>query len=404
MNDQKQVRRALLVGRTHQLMWAMPQLLSRAGFSVDVVTFAKIMKKSKFVRNCTLVSSYPSLIASLQEHLRNQYDWIIVNEDEPLAVIKHSELSEEDKLKVLPVLSKDDFVHLYSKIGLSNIFEARGVNTPPFFVVTHLDEAVIRAEELGYPVFIKVDSSGGGRGIFECKDTSDLRRIPNQIFLEPVLLQKKLLGVELDLSALYLEGNLVHFNYAVVEKTMSPFGPSSLRTFKALSSIEEAIFKELNHIGKALGAHGFTNISCMETSEGRFYFEVDMRPNAWIEFPRYYGEDPAERIAKWFAYKEKLIYPVDLIPAKPASLRLPYFLRLKRWELFCNRYGVWKYIPKDDGKLVIRLILEELFQINIKHYFFLLIKLVTPEKCHDKLRVFKRLIEAKFPRRLGAKI
>ncbi len=102
------------------------------------------------------------------------------------------------------------------------------------------------------------------------------------LFVRPLLLQKKVEGTVLDLAAIYLEGELVHFSYAVVERGMGRFGPSVLRTYHASSAVEHAVFDELAALGRALGFNGFVNITCMDAADGsgRHYIEADMRPNA----------------------------------------------------------------------------------------------------------------------------
>jgi hypothetical protein len=356
-------RQALLIGRNHNLAWALPSLLARAAFHVDVITSSSAMRWSRFVRDCDVIPSSCSLLSAISQRMQKRYDWVIPTEDGVLQEIVNSSLSIEEKLKILPVRRKENFAHLYSNIGLSQTLAAHGISTPPFFVACNLGEALLGAHRLGYPVLIKRSASCGGAGVFEYKTVSDLRKIPRDLLEQPFLVQKKIAGIEIDLSAIYLEEDLVHFNYARPEKVCChQFGPSFLRTYQSLSRAEEPLFRELEQIGKALGAHGFTNIGCIESFEGRrFYFEVDMRPNVWVDFPRFLGEDPSFRIRKWFSQKEKLSYPVLAAPHFPQQIAMPYFLRLRRWELFFNRYRVWRFIPKEDKKLILRLILYKLF-------------------------------------------
>ncbi|HSX10871.1 MAG TPA: hypothetical protein VLF94_04055, partial [Chlamydiales bacterium] len=297
---------ALIIGRDHGLAWALPQLLTRAGFSVDAIISSPLMKRCKFLRNCFLVPHTRSLIPTIAEKMNKGYDWIVITEDGPLTEVLESNLSVEDKLKILPVQAPENFIHLYSKIGLSKVFSDQGVPTPPSAVAKTITEALSEANRLGYPILLKQDSSGGGSGIFEAHSAADLKTLQPQFFQKPVLVQKQIPGIEVDLSPLYFHGKLIHFNYAKIEKTTSRFGPSSVRTYSPLSRVDEQVFRELAHIGKVLGAHGFVNMSCIESEGRRFYFEADMRPNAWVEFPRFFSEDPAIRIRNWFLNKETL--------------------------------------------------------------------------------------------------
>jgi len=381
---------ALLIGRSDDLTWVLPQMLRRAGFYVDAVTSCALMKNCKFIRNCDAIPLNQSLLPAITQSMRREYDWIVITDDETVTEVLKSNLSVEDKLKLLPVQREENFVHLHSKIGLSQVFSAKGVNTPPFFVAKNPNEALFGANQLGYPVLIKFDSSGEGAGIFECSMPSDIRALKVQLFDKPILVQKKISGIEIDLSAVYWEENLIHFSYATPERTCrNKFGPSVLRNYHPLSTVDEQIFRELTHIGKVLGAHGITNISCIKSEGRRFYFEADMRPNVWIELTRCFGEDPSIRIQKWFSHKEKLSYPVPVLPNQPSQILIPYFLRLKRVELLFNRYNVWKFIPRDDWKLVVRLLLNHLFLFKIKHSLIAAAKRVIPQKYHTTLRKLK---------------
>lgn len=351
---------ALLIGRSDSLAWALPSLLVRAGFVVDAITSNSCLKYSKFIRNCTVVHRDQSLLCEIVRHLKQQYDWIIITEDGVLEEVLNSKLSLEEKLKILPVQRVENFCHLYSKIGLSKVLAAAGVNTPPFAIAHNREEALVKAEQLGYPVLLKQDSSGGGCGVVECETPSEIHP-----FHTPLLVQKKISGIELDLSAVYLEGELVHFGYAKIEKTSRRFGPSCLRTYRPLSTLGPEIFRELAHIGKALGAHGFTNTTCIQDLQGRrFYFEVDMRPNVWVAAPRFFGEDPAVRIREWRLGHKALTYPV--MPKQPSEILIPYFLRIKRYELLLGRYRVWQFIPWDDFKLVSLLIFRRFLSFGLR--------------------------------------
>ncbi len=334
------------------------------------------MRKCKFVRHCDIIPLHESLLPAIHQRIDEPYNWVIVTDDETLREILESDLSTEQKLKLLPVQREENLTHIYSKIGLSKLFSAHGVNSPPSLVVHSREEALSAANQLGYPILIKRDASGGGIGVFPCDAASDLKALQPQLFVEPLLVQKKISGFEVDLSALYLEGELIHFNYAKVEKSFENFGPSILRTYRPLSRIDRGIFAELKQIGRTLGAHGFVNIGCIQSDDGRFYFEADMRPTVWVESTRYFGEDPALRIKNWFLRKEVLNPSAP--SSQPEQILIPYFLRLSWFELLTNRYNVWKFIPKDDRPLTVRLLIRAVVASVAKG--------LIPTKYHQQVR------------------
>ncbi len=388
MSDHPQnQRQALLIGYSYGILWTLPQLLSRAGFQVDVIIESYMLKKAKFVRHAEALPDTASLQAAIARKNLSDYDWIIPTNETLFSEILNFDLPLQDKLKCLPVLSEKDFPHLNSKIGLSQTFARHGILTPAFRIATNPVEAATQAETLGYPVLLKEDVSSGGDGVFECNKAADIAAIKPSVWGKPVLVQKKIEGQEMDLSALFLESKLIHFNCAKIEKTCKKFGPSWLRTYSPLSEVDPAIFTELSAIGKALGAHGFTNISCIESKNGeRHYIETDMRSNVWVEFPRFFGDDPAPKIQKWFASRETLRFPVPKSAGQPTSIRIPYFLRMKRRDILLNRYRVWNYIPFDDKKLVRRLLIRHFLSFSLKPKLFRLLKFCTPPKYQPLLK------------------
>lgn len=384
---------ALLIGRHYHLQWVLPQILAEAGFSVDVLTSAPILRHSRFVRECESVAVSESLVARAAKRLERGYDWILVTEDSTLREIASSDLSLEAKLKLLPVLREENFLHLYSKIGLFQVLSKGGVRTPPSCVAHDWKGVLKGAEELGYPVLLKKDASGGGGGILECRNSSDIVSLRKEEWDLPLLVQKKLEGTELDLSALYLQEDLVHFSHSIPKRVMSPFGPSSLRIYRPLGQVEREVFEELRHLGKVLGVHGFTNISCMQTPDGkRWYFEADLRTNAWVYASGFLGESIALRIQRWFSHREKLGDPSMHFSEAPEEKILPYLLRLNPREVLCNRYRAWNFLPKKDRGLFIRVFLTEFIGLKIREKMAFWAKKVIPKRYHAAVKRIVRFI------------
>lgn len=380
--------RVLLVGKFYQCAWMLPELLARAGFSVDVITCSPLMRSSKYVQQCFVVKDSESAAILAFEQRGPNYDWIIITDDSLLKEISKSSRTNEDKLRLLPILREENLGHIYSRIGFAKTLFQNNISTPDFRIVNSLSDALVAGREIGYPVLLKTDSSGGGSGIFACHSEEDIYQYT---FHEPLLMQKQIMGRELDLSALYFEGNLIHFNHAEVKEVIYEYGPSRLRKYTPLSLVDKAFFEELSALGKALGAHGFVSISCLESHEGRFYIEADMRPNVWVDFPRFVGEDLATRISNWFEKKETLSYPVKG-PLGSSPLVLPYFLRLERWEILLNRYHVWRFIKGED-KFLIRKVLFEHMRPQISLSRFPFVKSLTPSKIKKKWQKLKNIFQ-----------
>lgn len=351
------MREVLLIGTFYQGIWLLPDLLRRAGFIVDVITTARVLRYSRLIRNLTIVSSVEEVIKTALSMADHCYELIVVTDDNVLKAIVESPLSPEDKLKLLSICGEENLPHIFSRVGLAKTLFSQGVRTPAFRVVSSLAEARVAAQEIGFPVMLKTDFSGNGTGIFECQCDQDIEKAPEEIYHTLFLVQKKIIGRELDLSAIYFEGELIHFAHAEVLEVTHLYGPSKLRRYTPLSLIPQELFEEVAALGRAIGAHGFVSVTCMESEEGRFFIEADMRPNVWVNFSRYYGEDPASRIALWFDEKKGISYPVT---SSTGPLVLPFFLRMSAKEILTNQHNVLKYIPLVDTLLLARILFEYL--------------------------------------------
>ncbi len=247
---------------------------------------------------------------------------------------------------------------------------------------------------------IKIDSSNGGRGTFECENLADLKNINPQVFDSAVLIQKKIIGQELDLSGFYHDGKLIFFTYSEIKKVSeNKFGPSVVRLYHQLGAIDKKIFLEMEQLGQALGADGFVTISCMESSEDkkRYFIEADMRPNSWVQFGKFFGDDPAKRISKWFLHQETPQYPSAINKKYPTQLLMPYFYRMLPTEILLNRYNVWKFLPIEDYKLVFHLLYTKsaIFLKMIKYIPTKLCRMIVRNKEHRiKIRTkFKEILQ-----------
>lgn len=333
---------ALLFGYSYALLAAPASLLVRAGFKVDLICpHHQHVKTSQWVdisapKNL-LVSKAIELLGSKNYHL------VIVGDDYCMADVIDSNLPIEIKLKLLPVVSSANLDHLFSKCMLSKILLAAGIATPDFEICRSLSDLKEGAKKIGFPLFIKVDRSGGGCGVFECANNKDLLEKSTNLSY-PLLLQKKIEGRIVDMTAFYQNGRLIDFSYSVFYKTVGgPFGASSVRRYTQVAYLPKEIFMELERLGFALGAHGFANITCMEDriTGQRYFIEADMRPNVWVDHARYIGNDPAKTISQYFAEGQLLSMPQVLNPLYPRSKLVSYADRLTLIDLILNRYECW---------------------------------------------------------------
>lgn len=359
--------KSLIIGNSTELSFILPSLLKRSGFRVDMISGAPLLQKSKFISNLQIFNDSTSFLNAIKKVHPDNYDFIAISDDQTLGLILNSDIEIDKKLKLLPVVNKSDLLHLYSKINLSIALSQNKIRTPDFFIARNKSETIKSAKKLGYPIIIKIDSSGGGTGVFECQNDEEIESLSPKVFLKRVLVQKKIDGTEISISGFYQNGNLIHFDYSEIITSVSKFGPSSLRTYIQLGTLDSDLLSEMQNLGKALGLHGFANITAIGSKEDnrRYYIEADVRPNVWAEFAKFIGDDPAARIHSYFKHGITL----DHLPFNnnyPAELITPYFLRLPMYKTLLNCHKVWKFLPYQEYKILFTLVTRRIGVATLK--------------------------------------
>jgi len=350
-------KKALIISQAVDLTLALPNLLTQAGFEVDCISTKKILKQDRQIHKFYLAENPADLIEKSSGVLHHQYDLIIPADDLSINLILKSDLPAEMKLALLPVTDQKFFSHLTSKIGLSLILQTSNIPTPEFAVINSKKELEDAALKMGFPLMLKGDFSGAGAETFECLCDEDLQKILIDFTHYPAILQRKITGDLVAIEAFYKDGKLIHYSYSTVVENLnaSPFGVSVLRNYMQAAAAGKTVFDELTSIGKALGADGFANISCIRThpDNKRYYFEADMRPTAWAYHSKYIGEPLTENIRNYFDCGQIANYTGIVNKNYPEQLIIPLFIRMKLWELIINRYSVWKYRP--DKSIISRI-------------------------------------------------
>ncbi len=391
---------ALLIGGYWpEVMEVAFGLLTRAGFAVDVISSSTGFRRSGAMQDYVLAKKRELLVKAAAEKIKKEYTLVVVGDDATLGVILNSGLSREQKLRLLPVLSDKNLGHIFSKIGLSLALNEHGINTPDSLAARDEEELNTSARALGYPVLVKLDSSAGGVGVFECRDGADVEALGKTLTRYPVLVQRKIAGPEVALEAFYRGGELVHFAYSVPEKSKYKFGPTSVRSYWQLACLEKPVFDELRVLGKALGANGFVSIGCIHSLEDgkRYYFEADMRPNLWIDHSRYVGEDWAVIISRYFATRDSVKHSYTFNSQYSNPLLISHYLRLSLAELVLNRYQVWKYLPGNFlyGIFQYRILARAVSLLGNVYRFLL------PKKVRQIFKRDRQQLYGGFPRQSG---
>ena len=176
----------------------------------------------------------------------------------------------------LPGISRESAAMATDKIRMKEAFLAGGVGTSPFRAVRSPEEALAAAEEIGYPVMMKIPDQSGSRGITRAENPEALREAwdfsRKATRAGQLLVEGFVEGREFGIDAAVQGGRLlaviphekrVHFS----RRTGVPEGHLCPADFSP--ETEEAIRRETEKIVRALGLRDCAvNVDAMLTPEG----------------------------------------------------------------------------------------------------------------------------------------
>lgn len=335
-----QSRTALLYGTNLSLLTPVPALLSRANFSVTVISNDVKLKQHRFVKNFIYADTVFDIAKAAREQLRYRYDFVAACDEECPRAILHASFALQEKIQLLPVMHERNFSHLYSKIGLSLLLKEHHFCTPPFIVAKNSADVMRAALFLKFPVMLKADFSGGGVGVFDCRNLKELiiaKRLPF-----PLLVQKKIEGELISGGALFLNTSLIFFESGeCILADPHPTGPTVIKRYHPSIDADPLLLQRLMQLGKILGANGFVNFTTIRADQEYYFIEADMRPNKWIECGKHYSEDPAKKISRYF--ENKIMHLSDVHNSikqvnNRKEMRLAFAPEVSYMDYLLNRY------------------------------------------------------------------
>lgn len=325
-------------------MRSVGRLLGRAGFSCDAIASDRRLTRSPIFREVFPFEPSPRWIEMAIDWQVRTGGLVVPCDDGLVRDVRDAAIDGRTKFRLIPLTGPGHLGHAGSKVGLARALAGAGVPAPRFAVVESSAALVAACEEIGYPVVVKIDESGGGQGVFRCGTTAEAEALRARGLRLPLLVQEFIDGALIDLSGFFRGGRPIHFVHNEYLKTVgSRFGVSIMRRYTRISSLDRGVFEDLVHLSESLGLDGFVNISALRhRGDGRLLFiEADLRPNVWVEASRIFGDDPAPAIRSAFEEGRGLTWPPP--PERgPATIDLPYPFRMTTWQLLCNRHGVWK--------------------------------------------------------------
>lgn len=340
--------RALIFDTGISIIPWLGNLLVRSGFIVDIIsTVPRIAPFHGIGENIYAKNINHLLNLVIQRSIEN-YELIVPCNDELLSIIVNANISDDQKIKILPIVSANNFPHLYSKIELSRIFYLNNIITPAFDVANTWDELLSKSIKFNKEFFVKIDRGGAGYGVFLITNNSDLVACERRLTF-PVLIQEKIVGKLIDLSSFYQQKRLISFSYSeMIECRPTVYGPSVLRKYHNDPGRANEFCDLLNRLGDGLGADGFVNISAIEAFDTNiiYFIEADMRPNAWVQHAKFVDDDPAPRIFDYF--HSGITYNPVISQHQSTSYRafskiIPHVDRLNKVEFDANKFNCKSY-------------------------------------------------------------
>lgn len=362
----------------------IPFILKRGGCIVDVFCSNQSwLLTNRFYDNW--IERKPSqefYIPQLIELVEaSDYDWVVLGDDVIIKQLNEINLSPELFSKLLPITAMEYRSILSSKIGLSNFCLNTGIQTPRYHLYNNESDLEQIKFGLNFPVINKIDFSWGGANMFVSKDFESFKRTLHNIPQnQNIMIQEFVLGEEVPVEALFFKGELlVYMTSRILQFDKGPFTLSTRRLYYK----NEEVKPLLEELGKKLGITGFANIAYMKEYETAIYklIEVDIRPNSWMAYGRFCGNDFSAAIKKFVtvdtskmenkSWNSKTNFEIALFYK---DMRRCFWQKdyrgIFRWIL--NFQGYWRYIPFYDAKLT-KIIFQNLWKIisyKIKKIFF----------------------------------
>ena len=211
-----------------------------------------------------------------------------------------------------------------------------GIPQPPGGAVTRIEDAVVVAENIGYPVLVRPSYVLGGRAMEIVYNPEELVRYVSAATEvsqnRPILVDKYLEGREVEVDAIgdgvdvLIPGIMEHVERAGVHSG------DSIAVYPAqnLSPAEEAVLVDYAvRIGRALQVKGLMNVQFVIFQDQVYVIEVNPRASRTVPFLSKVTGVPMVRVATWIALGRTLIeqgYETGLWPKQQlVAIKAPVF-------------------------------------------------------------------------------
>jgi len=344
----------------------IPAVLKNGGCNVDIFcTKDSWVLNNKFYENAIIADAdgdtfVNELLAYIEKN-KDRYDWIIPGDDIIIRLLNEKITSEEVFYKIMPLTKIQNRDILGSKKGFQELCDLYNIKAPRYMIYNEGLAPAQISEYMGYPLMIKMDKSEGGFGVFLCEnETEMIANLAKVTDKTNLVFQQYITGYEVNTELLCKDGELIVYNYSKRLKTIGKFGVSTQRVYFQNTELET----ELQRMAKCLGLNGFGNVVFMysEAEKAHYLIEVDVRPNSWMYYGKFTGNNFSHGVSKIvnndltllkqdskFATKKTIVclYKKDMY----RCLLEKDFKEILKW--LTNGDGRWRFIPFYDKKTVV---------------------------------------------------
>ncbi len=342
----------------------IPAILSNAGCAVDIfsVKDSWVLQNKQYdtwIEGSPDAATFLDQLISYIEKNSSMYIWVIPGDDAIIRSLNERITSETLFYKVMPLTKIEHRQLLGSKAGFSELCARYHIKTPRYLIYNVALTPAAIGDYVGYPLLVKLDKSEGGFGVYFCEDelmlTNTLQKI---VVKDKLVFQQFIKGYDINTEVLYRDGELLVYSYSRTLTVMGKFGVSTQRLFYQDNEVDTV----LADMGRQLGLSGFGNVVFMysEQEKAHYLIEIDMRPNAWMYYGRFTGNDFSEGVRRIINNNLTLVRPTEKEAGRQLKISL-YKKDVYRCILekdvkgllgwLTNRDHCWKYIPFYDGKL-----------------------------------------------------
>ena len=345
----------------------LPHILKKGGCTVHVLCAAdswaiKSKGYDRWIPTPGDVDNFRDDLIALATRTDDAYDWIILADD-PTIRLMNDHIGDNESLfyRLLPLTKIENREILGTKSGFSHLCTKYGIRTPKYIIYEEGMDLNNAAGEIGFPMLVKIDKSEGGGGVFFCNNMEEFETTMASITeREHLVFQQYIKGPVINTEVLYKNGSLIMYNYSKTTKTLyNEFGVSTQRLCYTNHEVEA----DLMEIGSSFGLTGFGNVVFMynELDNKHYLIEVDMRPNAWIFYAKFCGNDFSSGVNKYInndltfirkdpAFENKDVTMIIFKKDMARCLVDKDIKGLTGWIF--NKNGCWKFIPFYDRKLL----------------------------------------------------